>query len=75
MHKDNLKIFTRVSCFLVLPSRGVSVGVVCFFPTTLGANPGQVSKHHDILTISADKSTSSKSKRIYKCFRMPNGEY
>ena len=53
MHKDNLKIFKRVSCFLVLLSReGVSVGVVCSFPTSLGTNPIQVSKHHNVLTIS-----------------------
>ena len=52
MRKDNLKIFTRVSCFLVLlTGEGVSVGVVSSFPTTLGANPIQVSKHNNILTI------------------------
>ena len=53
MCKDNLKIFTRVSCFLVLPSgEGVSAGVVCCFPTALGANPIQASKNHNVLTIS-----------------------
>ena len=52
MCKDNLKIFTRVSCFLVLLSReGVSAGVVHSFPTTSGANPMQASKHHNVLTI------------------------
>ena len=52
MQKDNLKIFTRVSCFLVPPSReGVSAGVVHSFPTALGANPIQASKNHNVLSI------------------------
>ena len=53
MYKDNLKIFTRVSCFLV-PLSGDSAGVVSFFPTALGAKPTRASKHHNVLTIFAD---------------------
>ena len=68
MHKGNLKIFTRASHFLVPPSRGSQQRVVCFFPTTLGANPVQASKHHNTLTIFTDKNTSSKSEHIYNCF-------
>ena len=42
------------------------MGVVCFFPTTLGINPIQVSKHHNILTIPwIQFNTSTKSIHIY----------
>ena len=52
------------------------MGVVHFFPTALGANLIQVSKHHSVLTISwIQFNISTKNKRIYKCSRMPNSSY
>ena len=75
MHKYNLKYLQE----LAVPwchQAGVSVGVVHFFPTTLGANPIQANKHHNVLTISQIQiNTSSKSKCIYKCSQMPNESY
>ena len=75
MHKDNLKIFTRVSCSLVPPSGGLSrFSLLLSYHS--GCKPIQASKHHNILTISwIQINTSSKSKRIYKCSRMPNSSY